>query len=278
MRGNLRTFLHCRWSHKEVFSHRRRVPMRATFRVGWLLWWTFIRILLCLVSLWRLTPEILINLVWLRRTSLRFLLGLPLVSISLRLLLWIRNLLLWNILLFFGHLNILFWKHKLFDWRQLPTFFLHLNLLLFRPLKLQLGVTLLLDWWLFDNLILWLLGGHLYIFLWLIFLNESEAESFAVLLFFVSSNLFLPSFLIKISSELDVDVWLVANVVLLEPFEVTLVHWNAKRLHSIKNFVFLRLLVTLSLKLLLNFIFHWVLLWLGIIIMEYRHLMLHKLR
>jgi len=233
-----------------------------------------------MVSIWRFTPEwILLNLVSFRWTSLRFLLGLPLlVSVSLRLLLWVKNLLLWAILLLFGHLNILFWEHKLFDWRQLATFLLHLNLLLFRPLKLELGIAFLLNWWLFDNLILWLLSGHLYIFLRLVFLYESEAESFAVLLFFVSGNLFLSCFLLKISSKLDVDVWLVAYVILLEPFEVALVHWYAQWLHPIKNFVFLRLLITLSLELLLNLIFHWVLLWLGVIIMEYRHLMLHKLR
>jgi hypothetical protein len=33
-------------------------------------------------------------------------------------------------------LDIFFWEHEFFDWRQLATFLLHLNFLLLRPLKL----------------------------------------------------------------------------------------------------------------------------------------------
>jgi hypothetical protein len=87
----------------------------------------------------------------------------------------------------------------------------------------------------------------------------------------------LPGLLLEISGELLLDVGLVADIDILEPLEVTFVHRDLDWLHVVEDRVLLGLHLPLTLELSLDGILHRVLLRLCVIVMEHRHLVLHKL-
>ena len=66
------------------------------------------------------------------------------------------------------------------------------------------------------------------------------------------------------------------DIILLEPLEIALVHRIAQSLHAVKYSV--RDCLSFDLKLLLNGVFHAILLRLCVIVVKDRHLVLHELR
>lgn len=121
-------------------------------------------------------------------------------------------------------------------------------------------------------------SGHFFdVFLGLILLNEPETEPLAVMLLLGSCDLSDSCLLLKVSRKLYVNVRLVTNIILLEPLKIALVHGDTQRLHPIEDLILLRLHIALSLQLLLDLVVHRVLLRLCVVVMEYWHLMLHKL-
>jgi hypothetical protein len=155
-----------------------------------------------------------------------------------------RHLLWGQSLLIFPHWRtflkwiFIFGWLDLVNWGQLSRFHLHFNFSLFRLLKLELLLTLLLDWRLLNDLVLGsFLINHFNIFFYSIFLNESKTEPLGLMLLLLPSNLSDSVLLLKIPSKLPLNISLMADIIFPEPLKIALIHGDLHRLHLVKDFI-----------------------------------------